>query len=82
MVIYTTALIFLRNARFGALFRFAVTMHNTMCSELLVSINKCVQTVRTVFEYIVCISADNNTRSFFSKLQDYTTLNIPKKVSC
>ena len=81
VVVDTAPLVLLVESGHRALLGFTVKPNNSVCPEFLGGVDEGVQTIFVIFQYVVCISADDYTRALLSKLQDHITLNIPKKIS-
>ena len=68
VVVDFAALVFLVQTGNRTLFRLAVQLHNALCTEFRIGVDKGVQAILAILENIVCVSAHNYAGTLVGQL--------------
>ena len=82
VVVYLAALVLFCQTGFGTFFRFTVEADDAVSTEFLAGMDKSMKGIGAILQNVVCVSANDDTRTLFCQLQDHAALYIPQKIRC
>ena len=82
LIVHTAALVLFGQTLLGALLGFAVQSDDPVSLGCGIGMDKDMEDIGTVLQYVVSVTANDDTGTLLSQLQDHVALDVPQEVGC